>query len=250
MKILNKSYDTEEYYQSNYWEGREANDSDYKVELFKRFIRRHPDFIVNKTTFAEIGCGQGAFVFPFEKYLKTLKKEYKIYGYDISTYAIGIAKEKNTSDNIEFSIGSAAELSDGIDLVFVIDVLEHVENTYQFLRDIAIKTNNVIIYMPIESSVCHLFAGKQSASYKRFRHIHFFSWESAILLIEHSPFEIVDYQFTIPAHKLSDLNPSSMSYYVLALRKLFYKINERFANLLVGGHVMLMLRRKSEVAQL
>lgn len=131
-----------------------------------------------------------------------------------------------------------------MDIVFCMDVIEHLEEPYQLFRSLREKTLYLIIHLPLEQSICHLLLKKPSTSYINLGHLHFFSWETANILIKHSSFEIVDYQFTSPAISLKILSKDIKKFYHL-FRYSVYKINPSLAAILFGGSVMLLLKNNS-----
>lgn len=237
------------YTQGTFWEGRETIGSSFKLELVLPLLNKYSKLLLNKCKFADLGCGQGSFLLALAKYLDNLKLDYELYGYDISSYAIELAKMvANHKPNIEFHVGSCLDLPDELDIIFIIDVIEHVENPYKLLREIASKTHYVILHLPIEQSISHMFMKKPSSSYELFRHLHFYSWETAKILIHHSPFRIVDYQFSGAAYTSIKITQNLKKIQNI-FRYLLYRVSPPLGSLIGGGPVMLLLERKTASRQ-
>lgn len=240
----------ENYYTSgHYWEKYADSDSSCKVDLVAHLFEKYPILAGSWIHAAEVGCGQGAFLFPLAKRFKDKSIPFDLIGYDISPDAIEIAKKRGNAfgDNLKFSVGSAGDVRNGLDIIFVMDVLEHVENPYQFLRDLAGKSKYLLVHLPIEHSIAHLLMRKVSRSNTEFNHIHFFSWESAKIMISESPFEIKDFQFTPSLGITIGLEKNILKKILLMGRYLLYKMMPRLSPLLSGGSVLLLLNVKGTV---
>jgi SAM-dependent methyltransferase len=237
------------YTKGTFWEGREASESAFKLELVLPFFHKYPNLLLKQGKYADLGCGQGSFLLALAQYLDNLKLNYELYGYDISPYAIELAnKFADKKPDIVFRVGSCLDLPDDLDLIFINDVVEHVENPYQLLRDLARKSKYVIMHLPIEQSISHMLMRKPSSSYNLFRHLHFFSWETARILINHSPFKIIDFQFTGAAATLIRITKKLQKIQNL-LRYALYRLSPPLASVIGGGPVMLLLERKPEASQ-
>ena len=184
-----------EYYtKGSYWENRQDSKSDYKVRLVEYILKKYKISLFSGLKAAEIGCGQGAFLFPLSEYLEKEEIQYQLLGYDVSPQAINLANVRNLSssnDKVSFLVGSAADIPSNLDFIFCMDVLEHVEDPFQFLRELSSKSKYLILHLPIEHSIGHLIMQTPSQSYRTFQHIHFYSWETAKLLINESPFHLL-----------------------------------------------------------
>ncbi|MHC5740421.1 MAG: hypothetical protein ACYTXT_00690 [Nostoc sp.] len=85
---------SDHYTSGAYWLERQNSDSTYKVRLVESLLKKSQLSLSSTLKAAEIGCGQGAFLFPFANYLENQKIQCNLLGYDISSQAILIAKEK------------------------------------------------------------------------------------------------------------------------------------------------------------
>jgi 2-polyprenyl-3-methyl-5-hydroxy-6-metoxy-1,4-benzoquinol methylase len=102
----------------------------------------------------------------------------QLSGYDISPQAIALADQVQ-SENLKFFqediFQSKPEVSD---LLLVIDVLEHIDDFYGFLRNIKTRGRNFVFHIPLDLSSRTimkphvLFQQRQSVG-----HIHYFSKE-------------------------------------------------------------------------
>jgi len=258
MKSENSTSSTidQHYISGNYWSERQDSDSTYKVDLLDSFLQKINLNLENisessQLTISEVGCGQGAFLFPLVEFLTRKQIKFRATGYDIATQAIELAKSKNKypEDTLCFAVGSNESIPSRQDIIFVMDVLEHVDNPFLFLESLQEKSKYLIIHLPIEQSFFHLLFNTPTSSYKTFKHIHFFSWETANILIQESSSSLVNYQFT-PASKASlKLNGKWRVKCFRTLRYLLYQINPDLASILMGGSVLLLLKSNLSVSE-
>jgi len=240
-KETEMSQASEHYTKGYYWSQRQDSDSTYKVDLVESLLRKSKVHLSESVKIAEIGCGQGAFLFPFVRYLYKLKIDYQAFGYDISSQAITLAKSRNSDSKLSFFTGSDESVPTGLDIIFCMDVLEHVENPWEMLRGLSLKSKYVIVHLPLEHSIGHLFFSTPLKSYETFKHIHFFSWTTAKLLIKDSPFTLLDYQFTASTDASLKLGGNFLTRTLRFVRYLLYKSNPDLAVTIGGGSVLLLL---------
>lgn len=238
------SQPAEHYTSGDYWQNREKSESTYKVHLVDSLIKKSHLNLSPHIKAAELGCGQGAFLFPFADFLEKHDLDYQLLGYDISTPAINLAQSRNQhpENKLKFLTGSANDLPNGLDFIFCMDVIEHVENPFEFLRNLSNKSKYLILHLPIEHSIGHLLMRNPTQSYNTFKHIHFFSWESANLLIKESQFELVNYQFTAASDVVLNMPGSFKIKLSRWLRYFAYQLNPQIAAIVGGGSVLLLLQ--------
>jgi hypothetical protein len=236
-----------DYYTSDeFWNDYEDSDSSYKVWIFDSLLKKSCLKLPHFINAAEIGCGQGAFLFPLVNYFNDKEVQFKLQGYDISPKAISLAmsKSKFPEQLLSFHSSSAESIPDGLDFIFCIDVLEHVENPWEILRNLALKSEYLILHLPIEQSIGHLFGHSPTRSNHNFNHIHFYSWETAKLMIQESPFEIVEYLFTPASDIVLSMKANAIVKLLRIFRYFFYKLNPKVASIFCGGSVMMLLRNR------
>lgn len=240
-----------DYTSGVYWEEHRDVDSSYKVELLNVFLEKleeQRNFLLPKSLkLAEIGCGTGAFLFPLAESLTKKGFEFECVGYDISDLAINIANSRNISSEsrLTFFTGSAEDLPSGFDIIYVIDVLEHLENPFSFLQNLYGKSKYLIVHLPIEQSVVHLLAKTPISSHQLYRHIHFFSWESAKILIQESPYNLMDFQFGSSCDRILTMDGSFVVNLFRRIKYFMYKFIPNLAPIIGGGSVLILLEPKN-----
>ena len=92
------------------------------------------------------------------------------------------------------------------DVLLVMDVVEHIEDCFGFLRSIREKAEYKIIHIPLDMSVSLLVRNRLMDVRKSVGHIHYFSKQTALALLEDTGYQILDWFYT-PAYQISPKDP-------------------------------------------
>ena len=229
----NDIYVNGEYFMNNpTWN---LEDSSWKADVIfglmtKNSLRPHQ--------IIEVGCGAGGIL----KHLAAKDEHIEsLRGYDISTQAIELAR-KYQSDRLQyFNEDITANDSIHSDLMLVIDVIEHIDDFYGFLRNLKPRSTHFIFHIPLD--LCcrsilkpHILLQQRNAV----GHIHYFSKEMAIWLLHDSGYEIIDWVYTKP---IVDTNPpdSFKRRVKKVLRNFSFNLNKDLSAKLWGGYSMMLL---------
>jgi hypothetical protein len=128
------------------------------------------------------------------------------------------------------------------DLVLAIDLIEHIENCFGFLRDLHKKAEFKIFHIPLELSVQTVLRCKPIIKSRQdVGHIHYFTKETALAILEDTGYEILDYFYTGTS---IDLPVNSFQTLLARLpRTVMYKFNKDIAVRLFGGYSLMILAR-------
>jgi len=93
----------------------------------------------------DIGCGNGALSYD------VAKKAKKVVGIDLNKKNISFAKEKYSSENIEYIYGDALKdvPNENFDVIIMSNVLEHIENRVEFLERLREQAAKFLIRVPM-----------------------------------------------------------------------------------------------------
>ncbi len=247
-KNLELKTQASDYYTSDeFWKNNLGKSSSFKVKVVDALLKKSSLDLPRFLNVAEIGCGDGAFLLPLASLLKDKGVEFKIVGYDISQMAIEQAKSNNyfSDSHVSFHVAPVEDIPHNLDIIFCIDVLEHVENPWEILRGLAGKSQYLILHLPIEQSLGHWITGACTRSNKAYNHIHFFSWESARLMLKESPFEIVDFQITGATNFILTFNSGNfIKKFIHWIRYVAYKFSPQITSAFSGGSVMFLLKNR------
>lgn len=142
---------------------------------------------------AEVGCGAGDILVQLAKrYADT-----KFDGFELSPQGFEMCKQRE-SDRIRFFNDDFCS-SDGpsYDAVMCIDVFEHVEDHFSFLRGIRKKGKAFIFHIPLDMNAQMV---ARSSPIQRVRaklgHLHYFSRDTAIATLEECGYDVQSWFYT------------------------------------------------------
>lgn len=170
-----------------------VEDSSWKAQLIYALARRNKIPVNN---IIDVGCGSGGILRELgikDNNIQSLK------GYDISPHAITLAKE---FENERISFYNEDFLMTKIsttDLLLVIDVIEHIDDFYQFLRRLRFRSSHFIFHIPLDLSLRalikpHILLDQR----KSVGHIHYFSKEMICWIFKDTGYQIIDWHYTKP----------------------------------------------------
>jgi len=162
-------------------------DAPFKAGCIAGMLSRHP--LIAKASVCEIGCGAGGIL----SQLQTLWPRASFVGYDISPQAHGLSAEF-ASERCRFVLGDAFEDRTSYDVALVIDVIEHVEDCFAFLRQCREKAEIKLYHIPLDVHCSAILRGRNA--WDSVGHLHLFSIESALKTLAHAGHRIVDYALT------------------------------------------------------
>ena len=236
MKVSsNDIYVNGEYFKNNPdWD---IADAQWKTDIIYKLLEKND---IKPKHVIEIGCGAG------ENLVELLKKDAdieKLSGYDISPQAFALANQKKSGKINFYNEDFTATENIIADLMLVIDVLEHVDDYYGFLRKLKTKSNYFVFHIPLDLS-CRtvlkphvLLQQRQSVG-----HIHYYTKEMAEWALQDTGYEIIDWVYTKP---VVDIEPagSIKRFIKKILRNIFFAVNKDWSAKRWGGYSMMILAR-------
>ena len=210
-----------------------AEDSPFKAESVLKILKRNKLF---PGSICEVGCGAGEILRQLQ--IK-MDKDCTFTGYEVSPQAFKLCQEKRNS-KLRFKLKDILkEKGTSFDLVLVLDVVEHLEDYFTFLRKLKPKGSYKIFQIPLEINLFHLIKN----SFVKFRdtvgHLHFFTEAMAFRVFEETGYEILDFIYT----DYLGFPRQPLLYRLLGVgRNLVFKFNKNLATRL-GGYALLVLAR-------
>ena len=225
-------------------------ESPWKAREIMRMMARNE---IAPKTICEIGCGAGEILRLLQQ---KLDSECDFSGYEISPQAFELCKSKE-NEKLHFKLQDIKEEKDvHFDLILVMDVLEHVENYFDLLRDIKSKSEYKLFHVPLDISVRSVLLGHIIKYRETYGHIHYFTKEIALRMFQDVGFNVLDYCYTsetipLPWNEINS-NPRILIRKILGKIKrgvlgvpssLLFAINQDLAELLIGRRRLLILAR-------
>lgn len=237
MKNYNDFYTKGKYLSNNpTWD---AEDSPWKAkQLFDLFKKNN---IKNIKTITEVGCGSGEIMFNFSKNLND--ESVKYFGFDISPQAIDLAnkiKSEKMLGNFSYKILSIPDQQS--DILLCVDVFEHIEDEFTFLRNIKDKSKYFLFNIPLDLSVQSLIREHTILSQrKRVGHVNYYTKSLALETLKDTGFEIVDFTYGewFRFYKSESIFTTIMNF----IRKIFMRINPDLCVKIFGGSSLVVLAK-------
>ena len=211
-----------------------TEDSAWKARQILNMLEKHnlmPKSIV------EIGCGAGEILVQLQQQVNDPSVHY--YGYEIAPDAFAMCKSR-ANEQLEFFHRDLLKEDRFFDLLLMIDVFEHVEDYFGFIRESGKKATFKIYHIPLDLSVSSLMRHKLIHAREKVGHIHYFTKDTALSTIRDTGQQIIDCFYTPGAFH----NNKKLRTKVLNIpRKVLYQANPDFAVRLMGGYSLLVLAK-------
>jgi ubiquinone/menaquinone biosynthesis C-methylase UbiE len=225
-------YSGDEYLAANPTWGEE--DSVWKGERVHELWMKSGLPIPN--TIAEIGCGVG-------RILATLQEKFpesvKYSGFDIAPAAIRMA-QKHAGPRLAFDCEDLTKSDRRFDALLCIDVFEHVENPFEFLRTIKRHAPIVVFNIPLEMHIAGLLINHQRWTRLQYGHLHFYTAATAFETLKDTGYSVVHHEFV---SRLMDAPRTASEYIFWLPRKLVALINREWSARTLGGTSLMVIAR-------
>ena len=215
------------------------SDSLFKAKAILDLLHKNN---IEPKTICEPGCGNG-------EILKILSEVYvhsDFLGIDISKDAITLA-EGFRSERIRFQVADVIDpnfqLESEFELCLSIDIIEHLENYFEYLRKIKPACTHAVFHIPLDMSIWRLFREKMLLESKdKVGHIHNFTQDFVLSVVSDMGFELIDVVYTLPHYQPKGFK----AHVVYKLRKLLFKLSKHFCAKSIGGLSILVLTKAKE----
>jgi SAM-dependent methyltransferase len=211
-----------------------AEDSPWKAKQVFEMIRRND---LQPNSICEIGCGAGEVL---NQLHLLLPGPVSFTGFEISPQAFQLCKT-NEKERLHFHLDDLLLQDEAyFNIVLAIDVFEHVEDYFGFLRRLREKGQFKIFHIPLDLSVQTVFRGSPILRQRRsLGHIHYFTKETALAGLIDTGYEILDHFYT--SHCI-DLPAKSLKNSLARIpRKIAYQLHRDLAVRMLGGFSLMVL---------
>ena len=226
-------YNNEEYLLKNVnWH---QEDSPYKFSLVQKILKRN-NIIFNNC--ADIGCGAGYIT-------ELLAKDYlgsNFFGFDHSKDAKKFWNKRTKLKNLIYTNRDINKYEKAFDLIICLDVFEHVEDYFGFLKDLKISSNRFIFNIPLDMSVMKIITNGIKLAREEVGHLHYFNEYTALETLKDCGYNIKD-SFLSPAF-LYILPRNRRQLAVLPLRFLTLAFGKSFGARIFGGQSLVVYAEK------
>lgn len=189
----------------------------------------------------DIGCGGGGVLARLAEHLGS---DCELMGYDISADALAIARTRERA-NLTF-VHAAFPEAEGPswDLALALDVFEHVEDPYGFLRRLRTVADRHVFHIPLDLSAQALWRGTPLLAVRvSVGHLHYYTKDTALALLEETGYEVLWHGYTCGS---LDLPAPRLATRMMRLpRRLLSAWNPDFAARVLGGFSLLVETRRA-----
>lgn len=203
-----------------------TEDSPYKTQLIIDTLTKNK---VAFTTCADIGCGAGLVT-------ELLAKHYtnkQFSGYELSPDAQPLIEQREKLYNLSYYNNNLLTSDKKYDLVICLDVFEHVEDFFGFLKSLKLKGRRFIFNIPLDMNVMKLVTNGIQYAREEVGHLHYFNYFSAIATLKECGFNVKSADLSAAFLKIPPRNKRQAA--ILPVRLLSVLFGKHFAARMFGG---------------
>lgn len=210
-----------------------VEDSFWKSTQILNGIRKHN---IRCQTVAEVGCGAGEILVQLGKKLR----DSTFIGYELSPQAFEMCMSRS-SERIRFLNRNILEDDKFFDLILCIDVIEHIEDYFSFLRGLSGKARSFIFHIPLDMNVQMVARSAPILGVREHvGHLHYFSKDTALATLSECGYQVIGWDYTPIGLDL----PKSFKSRLLQLpRRLAQTVNIDWAARYLGGYSLLVVAK-------
>ena len=209
-----------------------ADDAAWKASHIARMLERHK---LRPASVCEVGCGSGEVVRALSEHLPGAR----FVGCDVSPHAIEISRRK-AAGNLDFRLEDVLQSSAHYDLVMAIDVFEHVEDCFGFVRRLKERGRHKLFHIPLDLSALSVARkSKLTAMRESVGHIHYFTKDTALALLQDTGYRVIDHFYTSGSTELG--NYGWKTRLLKAPRQALFALDPDAAARWLGGYSLMVL---------
>jgi ubiquinone/menaquinone biosynthesis C-methylase UbiE len=212
-----------------------AEDSTWKSQGVLRMLERNK---LSPRRIGEVGCGTGAVL---QQLQMQMERHCQFVGYDIAPEAIELSRTRQ-NDRLQCRLGNAAQEHDArFDVLLVLDVLEHQENYFSFLREIKPLAPYKLIHQVLDLSVQSVARREVLTRCRRkLCDLHFFTKDLVFEALRGEGYEVIDWFYGSPRrHQAAGV----MATVKQLPRTLCFALNQDLTVRVLGGHSLFVLAK-------
>jgi len=213
-----------------------VEDSPWKAMQIESIVKRNG---LMPRSICEVGCGAGEIL---NRLASSFGENVVLHGYEISPQAFELCRSKQ-KQNLKFFFGDLFTEGDRqFDIVMAIDVIEHVEDYFGFLRNLRRRGRFTILHIPLDLSVQTVLRSRPILRGRSaVGHIHYFTKETALATLRDVGYEVLDYSYTAGSLELP--NRGWRANLLKFPRRLAFALHKDLAVRILGGYSLLVLAK-------
>jgi len=212
-----------------------TDDSMWKAKHVREMLQRNS---LLPRIIGEIGCGTGEVLRQLQLHMDP---QCSFVGYDIAPQAIELSR-KRQNERLNCRLADIREDANArFDLLLILDVLEHQENYFSFLRETKSLAPYKVFHTVLDLSAQAILRKENLSRRRRMTDdLHFFTKETFLQGLRDEDYEILDSFYV----QRSMHRASGMIRKLLQLpRRICFALNSDFAARLLGGYSLFVLAK-------
>jgi ubiquinone/menaquinone biosynthesis C-methylase UbiE len=208
-----------------------VEDASWKARQILAILEKR---VLTPKSVAEVGCGAGEILVQLAKAMP----ETSFSGFELSPQGYEMCREREGERTRYFNADFLEGEDKEFDLVLCIDVFEHVEDYYSFLRNLRRRGKAFVFHIPLDMNT-QMVARKNAISSVReaVGHLHYFSTDTALAALQECGYSVDTWSYTPSGSE----RPSSLKQRLLKIpRQLSFKINKDLTVRLMGGYSLIV----------
>ncbi|HYT46073.1 MAG TPA: class I SAM-dependent methyltransferase, partial [Methylomirabilota bacterium] len=160
----------------------------------KQIIRMMAQNNIVPKTICEVGCGAGEIL---KQLQENMDNQCTLWGYEISPQAFELCKSRE-NEKLHFELADITQEKDAFfDLILLIDIIEHLEDYFSFLREIKSKSRYKILHIPLDLIMPSILNDSMLIKTREvYGHIHYFTRKTALQMLKDLGYEVIDTFYT------------------------------------------------------
>ena len=206
-------------------------DAEFKANQFLRVLTRvQARKSLRISSYIDVGCGGGGTALAVASGLRRAGQSLRsVKGYDVSPHVLGLRR-----DGIEFVYQDFCTSHEYADLVTLFDVIEHVPDPVQFIKNVACRCDYIAFSIPLDHSLVNTFFDRFRIRLNYPGHLIYFDTVTALNLLAMSGLVVLDYDYALGFNAPSG-RETALQRLALPFRWAIAKLNPWLASRTVGG---------------
>ncbi len=180
----------------------------------------------------DIGCGTGRATAHVARSMGSLER---VVGFEPSADA---PLHPDALGVVELRRAEAATSEERFDVAIMLDVFEHIEDLYAFLRSVRPLATHFVFHIPLDATVLAILKSDLTESRHSVGHLHYFTRSTALETLEDCGFRVRHEHFTKAAWDGPDRKPNSL---MSLARRALYRISPPLLARTIGGMALLVV---------
>ena len=189
---------------------------------------------VKPQSVCDIGCGTGSALLALSNLVPGIRRA---VGFEPSPDAPFVSIEPGV---IDLRRQRAELATETFDAAMMLDVFEHVEEHYTFLRSVRRLAPIFAFHIPLDVSVKSVLQSGLISSRWSVGHLHYFTRETALQLLDDTGYDVVHWHYTASSWQGPGRKPNSP---INLVRRPLFRVAPNAAQRLLGGMSLLVIAR-------